>query len=122
MGDSILKKELIDHYKSPRNWGEMKDPTVTGTAINDLCGDDLKVYMKIKNDQIQQITYTGNGCAICLGTMSIFTEQIKGKMVQKVKGISEEDILDRIGMEKTSSRKRCATLTMEAIDDALMKV
>ena len=115
----IYSEILINHYKHPFNYGKPSHFHKSGEAINEMCGDELQVYILTEENKIDKIFFTGNGCAICLGTMSILSEELEGKSLERLKEVDEAYILKKINMKPDSSRIKCATLSLDALHDAL---
>lgn len=113
--NNVYTKELINHYNNPNRFGKMDSPDLTGEAINSLCGDELKVYIKNGDGVINDISFEGSGCAICIGVMSMIIDTLIGKKLADVIKIDDSFALNIIGMKEDSPRKRCATLSIEAI-------
>ncbi len=113
--DKIYSEQLIEHYKNPRRFGIMEDPNLVGHAVNSLCGDELTVYVKNQNGIIVDALFSGSGCAICIGTMSMVIDEIINKKVFDVVRLPDAFALDKIGMSNDSSRIKCAILSIEAI-------
>ncbi|HRI06104.1 MAG TPA: iron-sulfur cluster assembly scaffold protein [Candidatus Dojkabacteria bacterium] len=112
---NLYSKELIEHYKNPKRFSKMENPDLTGVAVNSLCGDELTLYVKNDNGTVVDVSFQGSGCAICLGTMSMFIDSFIDKNIRDLFKLSENEVLERISMDSDSPRKRCATLTLEAI-------
>lgn len=112
---NLYTKELIAHYKNPHRFYKMENADLTGNAVNSLCGDELTLYIKNEDGVVVDSSFEGAGCAICMGTMSLFIDSFVGKSIRDLFKISDEEILTRISMEADSPRKRCATLIIEAI-------
>jgi len=117
--DDIYTDILLENYKHPKNWGVPSSYQLTNKLANDLCGDELEVYITLDNNRVKDIHYTGHGCAICLGTMSLLTEKIMDWSVDQIKDLKEEDILKLINMKSDSGRKKCATLSLDVIKAVL---
>jgi len=111
----IYSDLILENYKYPKNFGEMDDATSSSTVNNISCGDELTVYLKIENDRVKEILYTGSGCAICLGTMSIFSEYIKDRHIEELKQLDNNFILNLINMDEDSGRIKCATLSLDTV-------
>jgi len=75
----LYQEVILDHNKSPRNWGKMENPNKAVEGFNPLCGDHLHVYVKLADDVIQDIKFEGAGCAISKASASIMTTLMKGK-------------------------------------------
>ncbi len=115
----IYKENVIEHYKFPRNKKEMIDFTVTHRDVNPLCGDTITIYAKIKEKEIENISFTGNGCAISQASASLLTEKIKGKSVEEVKNMNQEEVFTLLGIPISHTRRKCALLCLKTIHQAV---
>lgn len=138
--DELYQDIILDHYKNPHNFGE-GDPSCTDVELdNPVCGDHIKLMLLIdKDDIIQDVKFTGSGCAISVASASMMTDEIKGKKVQEVKKIIEDvlgtmrggnevdnldnhgDLVALKGVVKFPVRVKCATLAWHAVKDGLKK-
>ena len=115
----LYREEILDHYQNPRNFGKMKGASSHAHQTNPLCGDDIEMFIKVKNDKISDISFQGKGCAICLAGASILTEHVKGKPKKELTRFSEKDMLDLLGIEVSETRKKCAMLSLAVLKDCL---
>ncbi|MCA9377097.1 iron-sulfur cluster assembly scaffold protein [Candidatus Nomurabacteria bacterium] len=116
---SLYKEHVIDHYKDPRNWGRMDNYTHYAKVENSSCGDEMELFIEVNDGVVKDIRYLGRGCAISIATMSMFSEILKGKQLDDIKKLSEEDVLSLVGMNSDSGRKKCALLSLSALEKAL---
>ena len=75
----LYQEVILDHYKKPRNFGALPDATAHADGYNPLCGDKVKIYVKMGDDVVQDVSFEGAGCAISTASASIMTETLKGK-------------------------------------------
>ncbi|MCK4808306.1 MAG: Fe-S cluster assembly scaffold protein NifU [Candidatus Aenigmarchaeota archaeon] len=120
----MYSKKVMDHFKNPRNTGEIEDADGIGEVGNPICGDIMKITIKVKDDRIEDIKFKTFGCAAAIATSSMITEIAKGKTLEEAKEISKKDVscaLDGLPPIK----EHCSNLASEglrkAIDDYLMK-
>ena len=83
---NIYQENILDHYKNPRNFGKLKNPDIVAKDANTLCGDEIEIQIKLKDGKIEDIRFSGPGCAISRASGSMLTEYVKGKSVDEVKG------------------------------------
>lgn len=112
---SIYTEIILDHYQNPRNFGEIEDYTASAESANILCGDRLKVFVKIKDNIIEDIKFTGQGCAISIASASIITSFLKGKNVVELKKINKDFIISQLKVDLGVNRIKCALLIGEVI-------
>lgn len=134
----LYQQLIIDHSKSPRNYGKMEDATHWAEGYNPLCGDHLWIYLKVDADGIvQRISFEGSGCAISKASASLMTTELKGKSLENVKQIFQQfhDLLrghpsasspglpPKLGIFSNiwqyPARVKCAALSWHAMNGAL---
>lgn len=139
----LYRELILDHARSPRHFGRLDDATHTAEGINPLCGDKLKVYLSVDDDQhISAASFEGSGCAISVASASLLTDTVMGLPVEKAESIFEA-VTDRLtkdntdagqsidieeplaklraldGVREFPSRVKCATLAWHALHSAL---
>lgn len=115
----IYKENVIDHYKHPRNKREMLECTAQHRDVNPICGDAITMYVKTNNGTIEEITFTGNGCAISQASASLLTETMKGKKIDDVKKFSQQEVFWLLGIPISHTRTKCALLSLKTLHHAL---
>ncbi len=116
----ITFETILDHYRNPRNYGELKDATVKVRDTNPLCGDVVEVYLKISNDgRIEKATFKGRGCAISQASASMLIESIQNKQLEDIIKLNKQDIFNMLGMEVGPARIKCALLSLKALKIAV---
>jgi len=116
----IYSEIILDHYKKPHNRGHIKHDTHRAEEENPLCGDSIKIYIKVKDKKtIEDISFEGEGCAISQASASMLTEFLKGKPVAQAKKITPEQIYDLLKIEISPARSKCALLALKTIKSAL---
>jgi nitrogen fixation NifU-like protein len=116
---NLYKQKIIDHYKNPRNYGEMEGADLEAHVNNTVCGDELTVYIRTDGQKIADINYKGSGCAISIAAMSILSEEIKGKTLEDIKSMEDSFVLDLLGLDAKTSRRKCALLGLKALGKAI---
>ncbi|GAB4229661.1 MAG: SUF system NifU family Fe-S cluster assembly protein [Acidobacteriota bacterium] len=86
----LYQEVILDHNKSPRNFGRLPDATSKAEGFNPLCGDRVTVYLKMDGDKISEVSFEGSGCAISTASASIMTEVLRGKTLEQAKRIFEK--------------------------------
>jgi nitrogen fixation NifU-like protein len=117
--DSLYAEDILDHYKHPRNFGQLDDPDIHVEANNPLCGDRLAMDLKVKDGVVEDVAFSGQGCAISQASASMLTEEILGKSMDDLAGTTRDDILDMLGVEVSYARMKCATLSLGLLRLAL---
>jgi len=116
-GAEIYKEIILDYYRHPRNYGKLDRFDIDAHDNNPLCGDEIEIQIAVGGDKkIQDIRYSGKGCAISQASASMLTELAKGKPLDWVKSLSKEEILKMLGNpELGPSRVKCALLGMKVL-------
>ena len=112
------KDILMDHFMNPRNVGDMPNADGTGEVGNPLCGDIIRLYLKIKNDRIEKATFKTFGCRAAIATSSILTEVTTGKKIAEALQITKDDIAKVLG-NLPPLKQNCAKLAELALKAAL---
>lgn len=111
------KEEIIDHYKNPRNFGEMENADLTINESNSSCGDVVQIQIRIKNDEgiVEEMRWRGVGCAISTAAASLLSEKVVGMKVSEIEKIGEKGIVEMLGGEINLGRMKCATLAYRGL-------
>ena len=111
-------EKVMDHYRHPRNVGTIEDADAVGTAGSLVCGDQLKIYLKIKDNIVTDAKFQTFGCGSAVASSSILTEMIIGKTIDEVRKITNKDIADQLG-GLPPEKMHCSVMGYEALEDAL---
>ncbi|MBN2016127.1 iron-sulfur cluster assembly scaffold protein [Candidatus Dojkabacteria bacterium] len=111
----LYKKEILDHYKNPRNFGKIKTEAKSTHGENPSCGDSINMDIVFKQGRIENIKFSGDGCAIAIAAASMLTEKVKGMKIVDVADIGFQDIQKLLGVEVSHSRKNCAILALNVL-------
>lgn len=118
----IYARNIIDHYQCPRHREKMSSPDACSRELNRSCGDEMTVYLKIKNGLIEAISFTGKGCAISTAAISILSEELIGRTRTEVLEMDIDDIRKFLGIEISWRREKCALIGLRALQGALRSV
>ena len=133
----LYQEIIVDHNRNPRNFGVIADADKTIEGFNPLCGDKLKLYIKIDGQNISDIAFDGTGCAISVASASLMTDAMKGKSIDEAKTlfnnfhslITTEDEIDSdhlgklavlAGVKNFPARVKCASLCWHTLRSALI--
>jgi len=117
----LYRKQIIDHYKNPRNFGNLKMRCKKSHGENPSCGDSINIDVCIKKGRIKDIKFSGEGCAIAIATASMLTDKVKGMKIEKVADISLSDVEEMLGIKILPARKRCAMLSLNILKKIILK-
>lgn len=119
--EMMYQENILDHYKSPRNFGKIENASVHHNEYNPLCGDKIELHLVIdKNKKIADVKFNGQGCAISQASASMLTEQIKGKSIEELKKMAKEDILEMLGIPISPVRLKCALLSLDTLKNSIL--
>jgi nitrogen fixation NifU-like protein len=135
MVDDLYQEIIIDHSKRPRNCHAMDDANREAEGYNPLCGDKLKLYLKLENDVVKDVSFVGSGCAISTASASLMTESLKGKTRPEALRLLEQfhellttdtpvskelgKLVVFCGVREYPARVKCATLAWHTLKSAL---
>lgn len=135
--DTLYRQVIMDHYKNPRNRGEMEDGAITINMNNPTCGDRIQLHFKVENGIVNDVKFDGEGCSISMSSASMMTQAIKGLEIEKALRLSKifsdmmqgkeyddedldlGDIEALQGVAKFPARIKCATLAWKAMEKGL---
>lgn len=115
----IYAENILEHYKNPRNQGSIDKPDASFTERNPLCGDIVKVDLKLKDGQIEDLKFSGEGCAISQATISILSEKLIGTNIADLDQIDRKHITEMLGIPISERRIKCALLCLLALKNAV---
>ena len=114
--DDMYRELILEHYRNPQNYGTLAEPTFEAEGQNPLCGDELHVQVKVGDDDtVDEVRFTGQGCAISQAAMSILSDELVGRKLDDVAAMTREDIVDLVGIELTPVRLKCALLGLVVV-------
>ena len=122
----MYTQKVLEHFTNPKNMGSMENPDGVGVAGNIACGDEMKIYIKVKkegekkseNAIIEDIKFETLGCAAAIATSSMVTELAKGKTLAEAKKITRKDVADSLG-SLPPIKMHCSNLAAEALHKAI---
>jgi len=119
--DDLYREEILEHYRHPRHHGTLEHPDHSYEDANPLCGDRVRVDVKVQDHRIADIAFSGTGCAISQAATSMLTEIVVGRTAQDVASMPKEELLEEIGIPLTPVRLKCALLGLGVLKVALNK-
>ena len=114
----MYSEKVLDHFRSPRNVGEIEDADGVGSVGNPICGDMMSIYIKVKDDKIEDIKFRTFGCGAAIATTSMTTELAKGKTLDEAMTITRQDVADELG-GLPPVKMHCSNLAADALHEAI---
>ena len=116
--NETYSKKVMEHFRNPRNMGEIKDADGVGTVGNPVCGDLMAIYIKVENNRIKDIKFKTFGCAAAIATSSMITELAKGKTLEEAEKITRDDVANELeGLPPI--KMHCSNLAADALREAI---
>ena len=115
----MYREQILDHYRNPRNYGDLPEPTFSHLGHNTSCGDELEFDVDLADDgeTIERVAFTGDGCAISQASASLLSQELPGMTLDEVEELDREDVLDILGIEVTPMRIQGAVLAEKVVQD-----
>jgi nitrogen fixation protein NifU and related proteins len=118
--DPLYREYILDHYKHPRNFGELEPRDAEFFDRNPICGDEMGVHIRLEGDRIAELRFHGQGCAISQASASIISDELKGKTVSEVAELDRRFIAEELGLELSPTRLKCGLLGLKVVQGALL--
>ena len=121
--DQLYREVILDHYRNPRGHGELDEPDAQAEGQNPLCGDEVSIYVSFADDgeTIEEVKFSGRGCAISQAATSMLTEMVTGRKATEIATLPKDELLEEIGIPLTPVRLKCAILGLGVLKVALHK-
>ena len=129
MDEELYQEQILDHYRHPRHKKVMEGATCKAQGNNPMCGDELTVFIDIvgdtksgkgnKSGRVNQLTFTGHGCAISQAAASLVIESLQGKTIEVIKKLQDKEVLGLLGIPITATRMKCALLIYKTLQQGV---
>ncbi len=114
----MYSEKVMDHFRNPRNVGEIEDADGIGEVGNAQCGDIMKIYLKVKGDVIEDVKFQTFGCGSAIATSSMVTEMVMGKTLEEAEAVTNKAVAEALdGLPPT--KMHCSNLAADALHDAI---
>jgi len=113
--EDLYREVILDHYQNPRNYGTLEPADISYEEDNPVCGDHIRLDLRLKDGRVDEVRFSGHGCAISQASASMLTEAIQGKTLEELKAFSKDDVLDLLGIPLGPVRMKCALLSLKVL-------
>src|SRR5919199_1504782 len=113
--DQLYREIIVDHYQHPHNYGTLDPADISYEDVNPLCGDKVRIDMRVKDGIVEEVKFTGKGCSISQASASMLTDEIKGKSLEEIKQLDKQAVFDLLGIPLGPSRVKCALLPLKVV-------
>lgn len=117
--DELYRDYILEHYKNPKNFGELSDRDLEFHDRNPLCGDELEMQIRIEDGKIAELKWHGQGCAISQAAASIASEELIGMPVDDAAKLDADWMLEHMGIDISATRRKCALLNLKVLRGAV---
>jgi nitrogen fixation NifU-like protein len=111
----LYREQILDHYRNPRNHGTLDPHDASFEDTNPLCGDRIRIDLRVADGKIEDIAFSGRGCAISQASTSILTELVKGQPLEEALALERDELLDELGVPISPARIKCALLGLHVL-------
>ncbi len=115
----LYREQILDHYRSPRNQGTLDPNDGSFEDTNPLCGDRIRIDLRIEDGIINDVKFSGRGCAISQASTSMLTEMVINQRLDDAEALTGEDMLDELGVEISPARLKCALLGLHVLHGSI---
>ncbi len=117
---AMYQENILDHYKHPRNFGDLQNAQATAHAANPLCGDELDFFLNFDStDKVTEVKFSGRGCTITVASASMLSEKLNGMSRTDIAQLTNPDAVALLGVPVNPARMKCATLALETVQQAI---
>lgn len=113
---------LLDHFRRPRNQGAMRAPTISEEGANPLCGDRVRIELRVEGGMVAEARFTANACAICVAAASMLTELVRGAPVEEVGTLTVDDVVRALSATVPAMRMNCLRLPLTILHAAVLRL
>jgi nitrogen fixation NifU-like protein len=116
---ALYSDTLLDHFRHPRNYGSLAAPDISNEQFNPLCGDRIRIELKLDDSTVNEARFKGDACAICTAAASLLTELILGADIGELAAISDARLISALESDIQPARLQCALLPLQALREGV---
>ncbi len=118
---SAYSAVVLEHFRRPRNRGTLAEPTMAQEGVNPLCGDRVKIELRIEGDTVREARFSANACAICVASASILTELVQDTTLDRVEKVTVDELIASLKADIPQARVQCVRLPLTVLHTGLMR-
>ena len=118
---ALYSDTLLDHFRHPRNYGSLVEPDISNEQFNPLCGDRIRIELKLEQSIVNEACFKGDACAISTAAASLLTEMVVGKDITQLAGFPDAQLVSALESDIKPARLQCALLPLQALREGLRK-
>lgn len=112
----FYREHILDHYAHPRNWGRLQNPDIVADSDDPSCGDQVHLELALDEEgRVRQVAFEGEGCMVSMASASIFTEYLRGKSLEDLERLTEDEVIALLDAPVPPGRRRCALAPLMAL-------
>ena len=120
--DEIYRENILDHFRHPHNYGILERYSIKHKENNPSCGDNLELFVLLEKNKVKEVKFYGKGCAISMASASMLTNKMKSMSLQELKQITQEQVLEMIGVPLGIVRSRCGLLSLKVLEKGISEM
>ena len=117
----MYQEAILDYYRHPRNFGTLDGADVSARDVNTSCGDEITMQLRVRDGCIDDVRFSGEGCAISRAAASMLTERVKGLSFSEVAKINKDVVVGLLGIPISGMRLKCALLGLKVLKLAIIE-
>lgn len=117
--ENVYREHILNHYRHPHNEGVLEDADISWELDNPVCGDLVRLDVRLKEGRVSETQFSGRGCVICMASASILTDEILGKSVEELELMADEDVFRMLGVTLGPVRAKCGLLPLRVLQEGI---
>ncbi|HWP35689.1 MAG TPA: iron-sulfur cluster assembly scaffold protein [Thermodesulfobacteriota bacterium] len=113
--EELYRGRIMEHFRRPRNRGRLAEPDIAHEDSNPLCGDVVRLELKLADGRVTEARFEANGCAISVAAASLLTEAVTGRSLEELRRFGKDDILALLGVRLSPARLKCGLLPLKVL-------